>query len=186
MNNVGGSKFVSAKNVRLLFWLSFFTFSFSLFTHAQELSMTEIAPPPLKIMSKGEKEQLEAENEIKDRTKLALDFMAARLTKAEEFDAQDKFLEMYEELGKFHALMDYTLNYLNRNDDGSRKVMNNFKRFEIGIRAYAPRLENVRRRLPIRYEPYVKSLLEQIRDTRGKAVEAFFDDSVVPQATNKP
>ena len=171
---------------RLLFFVSALTFSFSLFTFAQELSPTETAPPPLKILPKGEKDQLEAQKEIKDRTKLALELMDSRLKKAEELDTQNKFPEMYDELGKFHALMDYTFNFLYRSDDGSRKVLNNFKRFEIGIRAYAPRIEVVRRNLPIRYESYLRSLIKQIRDTRGKAVDAFFDDSVVPQATNNP
>jgi hypothetical protein len=167
----------------LLLLFTFLLFTFSLPIFAQETSQ-EIAPPPLKIMPKGEKEQLEAKTDIKERTKLALMLMDARLKKAEELDTQDKFHEMYDELGKFHAVMDYTYNFLYRNGNGSSKVLSNFKRFEIGIRAYVPRIEVVRRNLPIKYESYLRNLIKQIRDTREKTVDAFFDDSVVPQAKN--
>lgn len=151
---------------------------------AQELPTTEIAPPPLKILSKGEKEQLDKEVDIKKRTKLALDFMEGRLKKAEEFDMNDQFAEMYDELGKFHALVDYTLNFLNRNDTGSGKSLNNFKRFELGIRPFTPRLEVVRRNLPLKYEQYVRNLIKNLRDSRSKAVDAFFGDTVVPNNRN--
>ncbi len=170
------------KHLRLPFVLALLTFSFSLSTFAQELSPTEIAPPPLKILPKGEKERLEAEKDVKERTKLALNLMSARLKTAEELDTQNKFAEMYDELGKFHALMDYTYGFIHRSGKGTAKTLNNFKRFEIGIRAYTPRIEVVRRNLPIKYEVYLRSLLKEMRDTRGKAVDAFFDDSVVPQA----
>lgn len=181
------SKFCRLKKHFYLLSLSLFIFSGVSMVSAQEpsgMSAGDIAPPPLKIMSKGEKEQLEAKNDVKERTKLALVLMDARLTKAEEFDTQNKFHEMYDELGKFHALLDYTYNFLYRTDDGSRKVLGNFKRFEIGIRGYVPRIEVVRRNLPIKYEAYLRNLITQIRDTRGKTVDAFFDDSVVPQAKN--
>ncbi len=201
MNKVNESRMKCVSSVNLLklsklrfhsltlpFCLLLFTFSFTFAStvSAQEPSSLDTAPPPLKILSKGEKEQLESEKDIKERTKLALILMEARLKKAEDLDMKDQFTEMYDELGKFHALMDYTFNFLYRSDDGSRKVLNNFKRFEIGIRSYVPRIEVVRRNLPIRYESYLRSLIKQIRDTRGKAVDAFFDDSVVPQAASKP
>ena len=165
--------------LKFLIFSFVFTFATAVYTNAQELSPTEIAPPPLKILVKGEKEQLEAEADLKKRTKLALDFMEARIKQAEEFDSQNDFMQMYSELGKFQALIDYTLDFLNRNNV-SGKSLNNFKRFEIGLRAYPPRLENMRRNLPIKYEKYVRNLIQSIRETRSKAVDNFFADSVVP------
>lgn len=170
-------KFTLLKFLILPFALTFFA---SLSVQAQELSPTELAPPPLKILAKGEKDQLDAEDDIKKRTKLALELMDARLKKAEEFDTQNQFSEMYDELGKFHALIDYTLGFLNKANMGAGKSLNNIKRFEIGLRAYPPRLEAVRRNLPIRYEKYVRNLIQSIRDTRSKAVDNFFADTVVP------
>ena len=175
--SVGFQRFTLLKFLILSFTFTFFV---SADVSAQELAPTDIAPPPLKILAKGEKDQLDAESDIKKRTKLALDLMDARLKKAEEFDTQNQFVEMYNELGKFHALIDYTLGFLNSNNMNNGKSLNNIKRFEIGLRAYPPRLEAVRRNLPIKYEKYVRSLIQSIRDTRSKAVENFFADTVVP------
>lgn len=160
-----------------------FSFTFTVFafvsTKAQELLPTEIAPPPLKILAKTDKEQLEAENDLKKRTKLALDIMEVRIKQAEEYDSQNDFQQMYGELGKFQALIDYTLDFLNRSNVGG-KSLNNFKRFEIGLRTYPPRLETMRRNLPLKYEKYVRNLIQSIRDTRSKAVDNFFAETVVP------
>src|SRR5215213_7706774 len=72
----------------------------------------DVAPPPLKLMSKDEKTRLNGETEPKSRTNLALDLMNQRLTHAEDLDSKNHFPEMYRELGSFHALMDDTLGYL--------------------------------------------------------------------------
>lgn len=165
----------SRDTMMVLFVTAIFLSAFAGQTLAQET-----APPPLKILLKGEKDQLDSEADVKKRTVLALNLMEIHLKKAETLDAQNNFLEMYAELGRFSALMDYTLKFLNRNGNGNRKALNNFKRFEIGIRTFPPRLEIIRRNLPIRYELYVRNLIRAIRDTRSKAVEAFFDDGVVP------
>ncbi|HQU84135.1 MAG TPA: hypothetical protein PKY59_13455 [Pyrinomonadaceae bacterium] len=180
---IRGTKSITAfqkfSGLKFLIFSVTFTFFAFISTSAQELSPTEIAPPPLKILAKTDKEQLEAENDLKDRTKLALEFIEARMKQAEKFDSEDNFSQMYDELGKFQALIDYTLDFLNRSNTGG-KALNNFKRFEIGLRAYPPRLETMRRSLPIKYEKYVRNLIQSIRDTRSKAVDNFFADSVVP------
>lgn len=147
---------------------------------AQELGAGEIAPPPLKILPKEERKQLDETTDLKKRTVLALALMEARVKKAETLDAQNQYEQMYQELGSFHALIDYTLNFLYRSNDGNRKNLSNFKRFEIGLRTFPPRIEIIRRELPIKYESYLRSLLKIIRDTRSKAVEPFFSDSVIP------
>ena len=83
-------------------------------------------------------------------------------------------------------MIDYTLGFLNRNNDGSRVDLANFKRFEIGLRAFPPRIEVIRRELPLKYEAYLRSLLKIIRESRSKAVEPFFSDSVIPGQGNEP
>lgn len=165
---------------------SYFFLAFSLIFllssdfRAQSSNVDETAPPPLKILSKDEKRQLEAVTDVKKKTVLALELMELRLKKAEELDNQNEFEKMYEELGSFHALMDYTLNFLYRSNAGNRKQLGNFKRYEIGLRNFPPRLEIIRRELPIKYEAYLRQLLKIIRETRAKAVEPFFSDTVIP------
>jgi len=110
--------------------------------------------------------------------------MDARLLNAESLNAREDYGEMFNELGRFHALVDNTLNFLNRKNSDSGKVLNNFKRIELSLRKYITRLELIRRDLPVKYEFYVRTLIKYIRDARTKAVEPLFDDTVVPE--NKP
>jgi hypothetical protein len=139
------------------------------------------APPPLKIISKAEKSQLESVTDIKERTKLALELMEARLVKAESLSASEQYPEMFTELGSFHALVDNAINFLNDKNNNSDKILNNFKRIEISLRKYITRLELIRRNLPIKYELYVRKLVKHIREARTNAVEPLFDDTVVPE-----
>ena len=140
----------------------------------------ELAPPPLRLLSAEEKGKLAAENDVKRRTKLALELMDVRLKQAEAFDATEDHDRMFLQLGGFHGLMDNMLEFLDKSDKDSQKVLGNFKRFEIGLRGFTPRLELIRRDLPIRYENYVRSLIKNLRAARAKAIEPLFDDSVVP------
>jgi len=151
---------------------------------AQEDEQRDTAPPPLKIVSKEETRQLNAETDIKKRTKLALDLMEIRLKKAEELNSQERFAEMFDELGGFHALVDKILDFLNRNDNGSGKVLNNFKRVEMSLRAFLPRLELIRRDLPEKYEFYVRDLAKSVRNARARAIEPLFGDTVVKDNNN--
>ena len=140
----------------------------------------DLAPPPLKILNADEKSRLRAESEVKRRTKLSLELMDARLKRAETFDTTENYDEMFFELGAFHGLMDNMLEFLNKSDRYSDKVLNNFKRFEIGLRGFTVRLEIIRHDLPLRYELYVRNLVRNLRAARARAIEPLFDDTVVP------
>jgi hypothetical protein len=188
MDSLSSSKIFSfSKQNSLLFYL--LPFAFCLFTglnvKAQEEEIpANIAPPAIKAISKEEKTALAGVSDVKVRTKLALDLMEARLKKAEQLNTQESFNALLTELGSFQALMDDALRFLNRNDDGRGKVMNTFKRFEMALRAFTPRIEIIRRELPERFEYHVRKLLVTVRDTRSKAVEPFFSSTVVPNGGN--
>lgn len=145
-----------------------------------ESEYSDAAPPPVRAMSKDEKARLSAENGVKDRTVLALELMDVRLGRAEEFNAKGDFTQMYNELGGFHALMDDTLEFLYGSSKNRDSVLNNFKRFEMGLRKFGPRIGVIRREIPLEYDPYLKSLVRYLRDARSKAVEPLFADTVVP------
>lgn len=189
--NFIGSKMGSVRNNYSYFSFLLFAFafilSFSPSVSAQDESENipdNLAPPALKIISKEEKSALSGVNDVKDRTKLALDLMEARLKKAEELNSQESFPDLLTELGSFQALMDDTLRFLNRNADGRGKAMSTYKRFEMSLRAFMPRLELIRREVPDSYEYHVRKLLRNVRDTRAKAVEPFFSSTVVPSSGN--
>jgi hypothetical protein len=173
----GGAEF-------LIFAVCLFAFAFCF--PAQALAQPEevdIAPPPLKSISKEEKQQLEAEQNIKKHTQLALSLMEARLKTAETLLNENNYREALDTLGGFQILMESTLSFLSRNNTESDKVQYNFKRFELSLRGQTPRLEVMRRAMPARYAYHVQKLIRVVRDARTKAIEPLFDDSVV---TEKP
>lgn len=188
MIDLSNSKTVSfSTRNSLLFYL--LPVALCLFTAAgvnaqEEQIPANLAPPAVKFISKEEKTALAGVSDIKERTKLALNLMEVRLKKAEELNTQESFGALLNELGCFNALMDDTIRFLNRNDNGSGKVMSNFKRFEMALRAFMPRLELIRRDLPERYEYHVRKLLVTVRDTRSKAVEPFFSTTILPNKDN--
>jgi hypothetical protein len=178
------SKFISVITTFFLFVFCLTTVSKAQDTAGQDLP-PDMEPPPIKVISKDEKKQLEEERDFKKRTVLALELMDSRLNKAEEANSKKEFKEMFNQLGRFHAIVDNTLRFLNRNNNDSRKILNNFKRFEIGLRKLLPRIELIRREVPQRYQFYVMSLIKNVRDARSKAVEPFFADSVVREDDGK-
>lgn len=141
----------------------------------------DVAAPPLKIISKEEKSQLDAQTEIKKRTILVLELMDARLVRAEAFAVKEQHREMFVELGAFDALMENALAFLDESKEKKSKVLDNLKRVEITLRKYITRLEIIRRDLPIRYEYYVRRLVKRARDARARAVEPMFGETVLPE-----
>jgi len=136
----------------------------------------DAAPPPLKIISKAEKEQLAAAREVKERTKLSLVLMDARVKVAEQYLPQEQYEMVFRELGGFHALVIDALEYLAKSDTNRDKVLDNFKRFEIGLRTFTLRLELIHREMPPQREYYLRILMREIRDARAKAMEPLFGE----------
>lgn len=170
------------KPVKLFLLLGIVSGFFAINAIAQEFP-ADAEPPPLKVITKEEREQLYLETKVKNRTKLALELMDVRLQNAEGLFAEKKYSEMFKELGRFHALVDNALAFLVRNDRGKGKILNDYKRLEIGLRAYLPRLELIRRELPSNFEFYVRILIKSVRDARSDAVDPFFGNTVLPQKT---
>jgi hypothetical protein len=167
------------------FCLFTFAFCFPLTAWAQPEDELEIAPPPIKAISKEESQQLEAEPNVKKHTQLALNLMEARLKTAETQTTENNYPEALKTLGGFQILLEKTLGFLSKNDTESDKVQNNFKRLELSLRGQVARLEILRRAMPSRFAYYVQKLIKTVRDARSKAVEPLFGDSVVPERKPK-
>ena len=162
------------------FFFCLFTFAFLLLSAQPAAAQDDLAPPPVKVVSREEVARLNAEAEdIKERTKLVLELMNVRLASAEKLRAGEDFDGVFRELGYFHGLMDNGLDFLQKRNNGSGKILDNFKRLEIGLRMFVPRLEMVRREVPLRYEDYIRKLIRFVRDARTKATEPLFSDKVV-------
>jgi hypothetical protein len=172
----------SSFRVLLLFALILISLQFGSVAVYGQPDDQDIAPPPLKFVSKEDLTQLNAVPDVKKRTKLALELMTGSLKHAETLHTGEQYDDMFKQLGRFHGLMDNTLAFLDSSEKERSKVLNNYKRFEIGLREYRPRLELIRRDLPLRYELYVRNLIIYIRDARTKAVEPMFSDTVLPRS----
>jgi len=163
-----------------VFYFLLFTVHCSLFT-AVSAQDDELAPPPLRTVTKEERISLDAQADAKARTKLALMYMTDHLAAAEALNSKHEYDTMFRELGGFHGLVDNTLLYLTAADKNSKKILDNLKRFEIGLREFMPRLEVIHRELPFKYEDYVRRLLAYVRNARTKALDPMFADTVVKQ-----
>lgn len=162
-----------------IFFLCLFTFYFSLSpVSAQEDD--DPAPPPLKLLTKEDRKRLDGVIDPKDRTKLVVEMMRSRIDAAEKRNTANDFDGLFRELGYFRALLEYSLAFLEKQDVNENKALDNYKRFELSLRAVLPRIETIRRELPLRYEGYVRDLAAFIREARSKAIEPLFDDTVLP------
>ena len=170
---------ISARSIRFVVFASLFTIHCSLFTVLAQPEPEPI-PPPVIVVTKTERQKLDALADLKDRTKLSLDLMNSHLSAAEKFNIDQDFDSMFRELGGFHGLLDNAMAYLERQNPENGKVLDNYRRIEIGLRGFTTRLEGIRRDMPDRYEDYVRKLLIHLRDMRTKAAEPFFKDAIVP------
>lgn len=149
------------------------------------VDMLRLAPPPIKELTREEKDQLTASSfELKKFTKVSLELMEARMKRAEAADAADDFETMFKELGAFHALIDQSLDLILKRHNSGKKAFSEFKRYELGVRGFIPRLELIRRDLPIKYEYYTRVLIRHLREAREKAIDPMFGDSVVDEKRN--
>ena len=148
-------------------------------SHAQDEDLPAgVVAPPISVLSEKEKESLEEEKSLKKRTKLALNLMDRRLVKSAVSADDAEYQESLDQLGFFRAIMDSTLVNLEENDY-RKNILGNYKRFEIALRGFIPRLENVRRALPASHSYHVSQLIESVRNARQIAIESFYGDTVI-------
>ncbi len=181
---VGGDSYLIFRRTSLIYISIFIVLCFAQpsFSQVEKDIPKDLVPPPLNIVSKEEIKQLKAEKKMKKRTKLALKMMEFRLMKSEEFVEKNEYAKSLDQIGKFQGLLINTLKYLKRNKR-SRGVHKNFKRFEINLREFMPRLEIIRREMPIKYGYHVRKMLVFVRDARTKALSPLFDDTVLSEGS---
>lgn len=139
----------------------------------------DVAPPPLKTISKDEKDVLASESGVKNRTITFINLLEARLRKAEESSAQEDFGGSLAQFGVYQGLLENMIGFLTA-ENKSDKALGGFKRLELTLRAHNIRIENVRRAMPFKYAYHVLRLQKFIRKSRAQATESLFSDSVIP------
>jgi hypothetical protein len=141
----------------------------------------DAAPPPMRYLPEETRAKLAAAaRDMKDRTKLSIELAEARLNSAAAHTAADRFDAATLELGIYQAIVADAVAFLKGTGKSSNKVRDLIKRVELALRSHVPRLETLRRSLPSQHAVHVQTTLDFVRDARTEALEAFFDDSVIP------
>ena len=137
------------------------------------------APPPLKVILKEERAQLDQTKDQKDRLKLTIDLAVSHLTKAEQLTNQTEYEKAQEEVGMYHALIENSLEYLGALKRDSGKTRDLYKRLELALRAQGPRLTAMRRVTPIEFAVWIKKVEDFARDGRTEALNSFYGHTVL-------
>ena len=166
----------------------FLIFVLSLSELAQQPRSPQLpAPPPMRVVSREERSQLNA-RDPKARLRTSVDLAAIRLTRMEEFTSLRKFDQAAEELGGYLGLLDNVRAYLGsmNRDKGSTRDL--YRHFEIALRAHIPRLAVMRRTTPAAYAGNLKAAEEYVREARSDALDSFYGHSVLreDQLEKKP
>ena len=149
------------------------------FCSAQDPNSQLSAPPPLKVIAKPERDQIEAERDTKDRLKLTLQFAATHLGQAEKQTSQSNFEAASAEVGSYHALIENALLFLSDMKRDSNRTRDLYKRLELALRADGPRLTSMRRVTPIEFAVWIKRVEDFAREGRTEALNSFYGHTVV-------
>lgn len=162
-------------------------------THAQQQPVVELppqpAPPPMKYIPAATRAQLDAARDMKERLKLSLAAAEARLVSAEQRNAAQQYDSAAAELGIYQALAADALLYLQRSGRTDGKTRDLYKLLEQTLYRHLARLEAIRRETPPEFVANVRAALNQTRDTRTDALNAFYGNTVVREQSsdkNKP
>jgi len=143
------------------------------------------APPPLQVLSKQERTQLDDSKDEKARIRRTLELTALRLQRAQELTTKQKYDSALSELGGYLALFEDALEFLGKMNHDSKKARDLYKQVELALRADAPRLTLIRRDTPLEYAVRVKEVEERAREGRTEALNSFYGQTVVREGRSK-
>ena len=144
------------------------------------------APPPIRVIAKEERAQIDQTGDSKQRVRLTIQLAGARLTRAEQHTAQGNYAEASTEVGGYHALIEDALEFLSTMKRDSNKTRDLYKRLELALRSDGPRLTTMRRTTPLEYAVWIKKVEEFARDGRTEALNSFYGHTVVRDPENRP
>ena len=143
------------------------------------------APPPMKFVSREERSQLDEAKDSKSRISITLELAADHLTKAEEFNAQKKFDQSCEELGRYLGLLTDARTFLATMNPSKNSTRDLYKHFDIALRRLPPRLAVMRRSTPADYAGNLKAAEEYTRETRSEVLDKFYGHTVLREDLNE-
>ena len=145
-----------------------------------------MAPPPIKIISKAERAQIDQAGDSKARIMTTMDLASMRITRAEQLAKQGSYDDALTEVGSYEALIQDTLDFLKGMKRDSNKTRDLCKRVELALRVHGPRLTTMRRETPLEFAVWIKKVEDFARAARTEVLNTFYGHTVVrePEKTN--
>lgn len=160
--------------------LSAFVYLPSVYAQSAQPQATPLpAPPPLKLIPKEEKAQLDQAKDVKQRLRLTIQLAVAHLANAEKLTMQTEYDAAAAEVGMYHALIEDALLQLGTLKRDSNKTRDLYKRLELALRADGPRLTSMRRVTPLEFAVWIKKVEDFARAGRTEALNSFYGHTVV-------
>src|SRR6185295_595803 len=128
--------------------LLFLALPFAVTANQEPRGPDQTAPPPLKFISRVEREQLNSAKDAKARLKATLELADAHLTVAESKTTEHDYDAAASGVGRYWALVEDALAFLKTQRTDSNKTRDLYKRLELTLRAHGPRLTAIRRGTP--------------------------------------
>jgi len=154
---------------------------------AQESRLPQhTAPPPLKIITRAERAQLNEAKDEKARVKLTIELAETHLANVETQTMQQQYDGAAAEAGMYRALFEDVLGFLKRAERDNNKKRDLYKRLELALRAHGTRLSAVRRTTPAEYAVWIKELEDFARSSRTEALNSFYGHTVIREGPRKP
>lgn len=146
----------------------------------------QTAPPPLKIITRQERSQLNEMKDGKARIKLSIELAEAHLANAENQTTQHEYDNAAAEAGMYWAIVDDALIFMKTIDRENNAKRDLYKRLELSLRAHGPRLSIIRRGTPAEYAVWIKQIEEVARNGRTEALNSFYGHTVIRDGSEKP
>jgi hypothetical protein len=152
----------------------------------QQEPQQQTAPPPLKIITRRERAQLEESKDAKARVRTTIELAEAHLANAENQTSQREFDAAAAEAGMYWALVEDCFIFLKTigRDNNARRDL--YKRLELSLRAQGPRLTTMRRETPSEYAVWIKEIENFARQGRTEALNSFYGNTVIRDSPKKP
>ena len=137
------------------------------------------APPPLRFVTRYEREQLGGAKDAKDRIRINIELAEAHLLRSEELSNARRHDAALMELGSYMALIDDAMTFLGGMKRDSNRTRDLYKRLELALRAHGLRLAGIRRVTPAEYAVQIKAAEEFARNVRTDALDSFYGHTVL-------
>lgn len=146
----------------------------------------QTAPPPLKIVTRQDRMQIDAEKDAKSRVQLTLALAEGQLATAELQTSHLNYDEAAAAAGRYSALIEELFTFIGTLKQDSNKTRDLYKRVELALRAQGPRLGFMRRSTPAAYALWIKETEDFARRGRTEALNSFYGQTVFRDRPNTP